>query len=162
MSTGAAAAGLMTFQLVQGMHQAETMRANAELTREIAQMNAEYAEIDAHRVALSGFSQEARYQSVIDSTLSAQKVAFAAQNIDVSFGTAAEIQQESKLIGELNKIDIVNQAHEKALGVKNQARQIRLQGRMSGLEAGANIQAVQTAAITSTAQTGLGYLGRKG
>lgn len=158
MSVGYAYAALAAYQLVSGAQQAETIREQGRLNKEIADVNAEYAELDAYNAEQSGYTQEARYQHVIDSTLSHQRVAQASQNVDVSFGTAKELQAETKLNGFLNQLDIKNQAHQQALGYKMQARNIRLAGVTGKAQAEYNAGATQNAAIIGAAGTALsGY-----
>lgn len=145
-------AGMAGFSIISGLQQGETIRANAEVSKQINEANADLIMIDAHNAELDGYSQEARYQDVIDKTISNQRVGFAANNIDVNFGTAAEIQDEAKLVGTLNKIDIVNQAHDKAMGLESQARSVRLQGYLNNAQA----QGIASATQNSTILKGLG------
>lgn len=152
--TGAAIASSI-FQIWSGVQQAETIRANAALSKEIADMNAGYAELDAYNAEQDGLSQEARYQSAIDQIVGSQRVAFAAADVDVNFGTAKAVQEESKLAGFLNRLDIINQAHKVALGYKNQARNIRISGAMGMAQANYNAGAVQNAGIMQGVSTGI-------
>lgn len=146
---------LAGFQIISGIQQAEIVRENARLTKEVNDMNAEYAELDAYRAELNGESQEARYQSVIDSTLGSQKVALASQGVDITFGTAKELEAESKLNGFLNQVDIRNQAHQQALGYKQQARSIRLSGSQAVAQAEVQASAIRNTALISGAKTAL-------
>ena len=161
MAIGYAYAGMAAFQIVSGLQGAESIRANAELQKEIAELNAQYAEIDAWEAKLNGEEQVARYDNVIKQTISSQRVALAAQDVDVDFGTAKELQQESKLNGMLNQMDIREQAHAQVLGYKTQARQYRLQGAMGQMQAGYDASATQNAAIIGAATTGLAGYARK-
>lgn len=158
MSAQAAAyAATGVYQIVSGIQQGEIVRENAALTRDIANQNADLAEIDAYNAEISGFTQEARYQNVIDATLGAQKVALASQNIDINFGSAKEIQADSKLAGFLNKVDLRNQAHEAALGYKNQARSFRLAGVQADAQGSLNASSARNTALLSAASTATGY-----
>lgn len=155
--------GMMTFEIINGFQQAELVRENGRITRMISDMNAEYAELDAHNVEVAGYSEVARYQTVIDQTLSEQKVANAVNDVDINFGTAAQLTAESKLNGFLNKMDIVQQAANTAMGIKNQARNIRLSGAMGQAQANLNASSVQSSAIIGAAKTGVsGYAKGKG
>jgi hypothetical protein len=151
------------FQVIAGLQQGEMIRDNAQITKAVADLNAQYAELDAYNAETLGYTKQARYQSVIDATLGAQKTAYAAQNVDVGFGTAKEVQAESKLNGFLNQLDIKNQANEAARGYMNQARNIRLGSQAAVAQAGVNAAATQGAAVLGAFNTGLtGYSRRKG
>lgn len=152
---GAAVLALAGFQIISGIHQAETIRANAALSKEINEMNAEFAELDAYNAELNGLTQEARYQNVIDATLSTQKVALASQDIDINFGSAKEFAAETKLNGFLNQVDIRNQAHATALGYKAQARSLRLSGKTAEGQANLQASATQNAALIGGLTTAL-------
>lgn len=162
------AAAMAGYQIISSMQQAEILRQNAEISKEINEMNAQYAEMDAWEAEKTGLEQEARYQTTIDQTAGAQKVALAAQDMDINFGTAKELQNESKLAGFLNHLDIRNQAHAQALGLKNQARNIRLTGRAESASANLQASAIQNAGLMRGLETGVnatekyGYGGASG
>jgi len=150
--------GLAAFQVYTSGIQADLIGKSAALNEKIAEANAEFAELDAFDAEIFGFTQQARYVSVIDKALSEQNVAFAAEDVDKSYGTAADIQEETRLIGVLNRMDIQKQARERALGFKRQARDFRLGGFMNRLQAGVEQQSVRLRGITGAIQTGIsGY-----
>lgn len=154
---------LAGYQILSGMQQADAIRENAKITKQINELNAQYAEVDAWNAEQTGATEESRYQTTIDKTLAAQKVGLAAQDVDVNFGTAAEIQAETKLTGFLNQLDIRNQAHAKALGYTAQARNYRMGGAMQSIEAEAKATATRNTAIIGGASTSLtGYEKYKG
>ncbi len=148
-----AEAGLAGLQLVSGYFQAQNIRESAKLNREIADMNAQYAELDAYDARTQGYTDQARYQSVIDQTLGEQQLALTAQDIDVSYGTAGTIQKETKFTGELNLMEIQKQAEEKALGYKTQARQYRMGGVIQEAEAKSKAASVMFTSAMSAAKT---------
>ena len=143
----AAAAALAAFQLVSSIQQAEAIRSQARLQKEIAEFNAQFAELDAYRSEQYGETDVARYQSEIDKTVGDQRVAYASQGVDVTSGTAAAIQAETKLTGFLNQLDIRTQAQAKVLGYKREALNIRLAGITGQSQANLNANAVETAGI---------------
>lgn len=148
-------AGLAAYQVASGLQQAQIVRRNAELNKQVNDLNAEYAEIDAHNAELEGYSEQARYQSVIDATLGSQRVAFAAQEVDVSFGTAKEIQEETKLTGFLNLLDIKKQAQAKARGYMIQARNFRLASYTQSAQAALEAGAIQSSSFLRAGESGL-------
>lgn len=162
--TGAAAAnpyvaaGAAGFELINGLQQAELIRKQGDLANRIAEMNAQYAEQDAWNAEVDGFGQVARYEHQIDDVLADQKATYAAKNVDINFGTAKEVQKETKLTGFLNTLDIKNQAHEKAMGYTREARNIRLQGAMNQGQTALRASATQSAAVVGAASSYAGYL----
>ncbi len=146
-------AGLAAYQIISGSQQAEGIRANAALTREINDLNAKYAELDAFNAEATGEAQAARYDNTINEVEGQQKVGFAARDVDVNFGTAKEVQEESKLIGFLNKMDIRNHAHKVAMGYKDQARNFRLAGITGTAQGAYNASATQNAAMIGAASS---------
>lgn len=146
------------YQIYSGMNQADAIQRNARLAREIARMNAEKAELDAFNAERDGYTAQARYQTVIDATLSAQKAQFNAIGVDTTSGTVRDLQSEARVTGFLNAQDIQNQAHARALGFKNEAANIRLQSALNYAAASQQAQATREGAIIGAVQTGLtGY-----
>jgi hypothetical protein len=117
--------GMAALELIGGYFASQNIKETARINREIAEMNAEFAELDAYDAELEGYTVQARYQSVIDNTLSEQQLAMTAQGVDVNYGSAAVLQEETRFIGELNKMEIEKRAQEQALGIKRQARDTR-------------------------------------
>ena len=62
--------GVAALNLVGGYFASENIKESARLNQDISEMNAQFAELDAYDAEIEGFTQEARYQSVIDTTLS--------------------------------------------------------------------------------------------
>jgi len=149
---------MAAMQLANGYFASQNVKATAELNREIAEMNAEFAELDAYDAEIEGYSAQARYQSTIDNTLAEQKTMMLAQDIDVSYGSAASIADETNFNGQLNMMEIKKQAQEGALGYTRQARDMRLNGSLAYGDAQAKASAIMGDAIVSATKTGLsGY-----
>ena len=159
--------GISAFQIWSGLQQAKMITRQAGLQNQINDMNAKYAELDAYEAEKFGYTQTSRYQTVIDSTVGTQRASYAAQNVDINFGTAAEVQAETKLIGFLNQLDMQKEARLRAKGLKIEASNIRLGGAMSASKAAMDSYAVRMAGITGAASTGFqtaasaGYLTNK-
>lgn len=143
--------------IIAGLQQAEAQRSQSEFDERIANLNAKFKEYDAWEAEKYGYTQAARYQAVIDKTIGSQRVAYASQGVDVSYGTAAEVQRESKVTGFLNTLDILNEGRARALGLKREASNLRIQGFSARSQGAINAQAAQTSAIISGANTMLGY-----
>src|SRR5690606_13479256 len=100
-------------------------------------------------------TQSARYQSVIDSTVGSQVAGFAAQNVDVTSGTARAIREDTKTVGYLNALDIQTQARNKAYGLKVQAISTRLAGDFGVIQGGYEAGAARTAGYLNAITSGL-------
>lgn len=156
-----AALAVAAAQVISSYQQADSIRESAKLQRKIDELNAEFIDIDAYEAEKAGFSESARYQNVIDSTVSDQRVAYASQNVDVSFGTAAQVQAETKLTGELNILDIQKNAYNKALGLKQQANNVRLGSKFSSIQSDLQANSVQTAGLLNAGATYASGYGKK-
>jgi hypothetical protein len=150
--------GLAAVQLAGGYFAAQNIKETAKLNRDIAEMNAEFAELDAYDAELQGLTNVARYQSVIDNTLAEQQTALAAADVDLNYGSAASIEQETRFVGELNKMEIEKQAQMQALGYRKQARDFKLGGSLQYSEGITRAGQAMFSGVTSAVSTGLtGY-----
>lgn len=118
--------GMAALQLAGGYFASQNIKATADLNRDISNMNAEFAELDAYDSKVEGFSNEARYQHVIDNTLADQRTIMGAEGVDVNYGSAASIAKETSFTGQLNLMQIEKEAQQQALGYTRQARDVRL------------------------------------
>ncbi len=137
------------FQLLSGVQQADQVSNNAALSKKIFEMNAEFADIDAYEALKSGLTEEARYAGVIDHTIGSQRAAFAANDVDANYGTAKEIQADTKLTGYLNLLDIRNHAHDVANGFKREASSYRLKNEMNQIESTTKESAYRVSALAN-------------
>lgn len=153
-----AALGLAAFQVASGYQQGEMMRENARFKKEIDDLNIESAQVDAFNAEKEGWTQQARYKNVIDSTVSEQRSDFAAKGVDVNYGSAAELQDESKLTGYLNLIDIQKKANERAQGFRREAANTFLSSSLSFRQSESEASAKQMSGLMTGAGTAIsGY-----
>ena len=151
-------AGLAGLQLAGGYFAAQNIKETARLNQDIADLNAEFAELDAYDAEIEGFTQQARYQGIVDKTLGEQTEILAAADVDITFGTAGELQKETRIIAEINKMEIEKQANERSLGFKAEARDFRVSGFLNRLQDDVRASNVKFQAIVGAAGTGLsGY-----
>lgn len=156
-------AGLAGLQLAGGYFAADNIKKTAALNASIAEMNAEFAELDAYDAKIEGYSAQARYQTIIDQTLSDQTTVLAAADVDINYGSAAEVRDESRFIGEINKMEIEKQAQEKSLGYEQQASQYRMGGALNTASSKVDIFNAKFQGITGALGTGLtGYQRNRG
>lgn len=149
---------LAGLQLAGGYFASQNIKATAELNKDIADMNAEFAELDAYDSLAQGETNKALYQKQIDDTLADQSTIMRAQDIDVNYGTAASVSEETRFTGQLNLMEIQKQAQMTALGYMRQARDIRLGANMQYASDRTRAGQAMFSGVTSAAQTGLsGY-----
>jgi hypothetical protein len=148
-------AALAAFQYFSGQAQASSMRAQGRYQQKIADMNADYAEFDAYEAEKSGYAEAAAYEKIIDQTIGEQKVQLAAADVDVNYGTAADLQSESRLNGILNVLDFKKAAYERAKGFKNEARNLRIGGQTARSQATLNANATSVSSTITAAGYGL-------
>lgn len=143
-STGyqAVQTGAAGLAFVGSLFAAQNIKETAALNREIAEMNAEFAELDAYDSLLDGETQKADYQKIVDQTLGQQRANLLAADVDVSYGSAASIAQETKFTADLNKFELEKRAQETSLGYTNQARQYRHGGALNEARAESEARSV--------------------
>lgn len=105
---------------------ADAQRAAAARQRQIDEMNAQFIEKEANTTEVYGQTQAAEYNRNIDDVLAGQKLAMTKDNVDVNFGTAQVQQEEARVTGFLNTLQIQNAARQKAAGLREQAALTRI------------------------------------
>lgn len=145
---------LAAAQAASAAKQAQEVRDAAELQQALNEINAKYIDFDAYEAEKFGFTEVARYEPQISGTIGAQKNALAYENVDTSYGTAAEIQRETQVTGTLNILEIQNQARMKAAGLRQQARNMRISGAVAKDQANLNANATETAGYINAGATG--------
>jgi hypothetical protein len=152
------AVGVGAFQVGSSLQQASLIQGNAALNQQEANLNAKYADLDAYNATTMGYTEVSRYADVVDKTIGAQREELAGEGENVDFGTAGQVQADTKVLSVMNTIDIQNQARAKALGFEQQSRNSILQGSMQALQGGIAAQGAITQGIASGLKTGLsGY-----
>jgi len=153
--SGYAYAGLAGLQLVGGYFASQNIKETAQINYDIAQMNAEFAELDAYDAEIEGYGEVAKYQSIIDKTLGEQQAILTASDVDVTYGSAAEIQKETRFVAELNQMEIQKQYEERALGYTRQARDYRFNAFLDLGQAQTRASSVMFQSVIGASQTGL-------
>lgn len=148
------AVGIAGVSLLASAKQAEDIRGAATFSKDMGELNARNAELDAFKAEQAGYADAARYQEEIDKTVADQRGAFAASDVDVNFGTAKEVQAESKMIGALNILDIKTAASYKARGYLNEANLIRQRGDTGARQGKVDAEATMNAGAINAANVG--------
>ena len=155
MAVWMAYAALAAYQAYGGIKRAEQIRSSANLTRQLNEINARYAEVDAFNADLQGYAEAAAYQPKIDAVVAEQKAGYRAQNVDTSFGTAKEMVEETQRIGFLNQIEMENQAKAKARGFRREAARLRTSGGLGVAEADHAANSAMISGYSSAFESGL-------
>lgn len=139
------------FDLFSAYSQGEAAKKRQELKNQLAEFNARAMENDANETIKLGLVKKAHYLRKAQQVASSQNVAYAAAGVDTSFGSAKQVQEESRLMGMLNAKDIEDAAHTQALGYKAKALEFRFNSQM---ESAATDQAVNNFMMSTIIKTG--------
>lgn len=146
------------YQVISGFQQGAAIRENADAKSNIDKFNAKWAAVDAYNTENQGISEGARYQTQVDKTVGTQQVAYASQGVDIGYGSASQVQEETKLQGMINVFDIQKAARAKAKGYMNQSNNDSLQSTIDTAQGDMNARATENAGIIGGLNTGLsGY-----
>jgi hypothetical protein len=118
------------FDIFSAYSAGEAAKKRAQLQAQLAEMNARAMEQDAFEVIKVGLAKKAHYESKVQQITSSQNVAYAVADVDTSFGTAKQVQEESRLMGQLNAKDIEDAAYAQAVGYKSKVLQYRFGSEM--------------------------------
>lgn len=108
---------------------------------ELADVNASIADLQAQDAIARGTDEEQRFRSLVRGAIASQRVGFAAGNIDVSTGSAVDVQADAAVLGELDALTIRTNAAREAWGYKVQAYDYRKRGEITRKEGQASADA---------------------
>lgn len=149
---------LAAAQLAGGYQQADLIKKSADVQASVNDMNAKYDELNAFRANAAGQSEAARYADIENATLGGQRTALAGANVDVGYGTAKDIQTDTKVTALVNTLELQKQGRDKAMGYNVQAINTRLGGQMAQLQGQMDAGAAQNRGLMSAASTAVsGY-----
>lgn len=117
----------------------------AEKSGELADFNAQVAALQAEDAVTRGQEEEQRYRAKVRQTIGAQRVGFAASNIDVGYGSAVDVQVDAAMLGELDALTIRGNAAREAWGFKMQAEDYHRRGQLAREEGVAYAEAGRVA-----------------
>lgn len=128
-------------------------RESAESAATLADYNEDVAELQAQDALERGHEQESRFRAQIRGAIGAQRAAFAGGNIDVSFGSAADVQADAAFLGEMDALQIRTNAAREAWGFRVQAEDYRRRAEITRKE-GANRERVAMINARATRDAG--------
>ena len=110
-------------------------RSAAKTQNVISDFNRSMAEVEAEDAIRRGALEEGRHRRRVTSLIGEQRVALAAQGLDVDFGSAEDLQKDVRAQGSFDALTIRNNARREAFGYKSQAAQSSLQGQLATFRA---------------------------
>lgn len=113
-------------QQVAGVAQRDAAYSHAEL----ADYNAMVAELQAEDALDRGLDEEQRFRSSVRGMIGSQRAALAANNVDVGYGSALDVQADAAFLAELDVMQIRTNAAREAWGYKVQAEDYRKRGQI--------------------------------
>jgi len=162
LAIGMAIAGAATEAVGQWQAGGAAMRAGegqqrvAESQAELADYNAQVADLQAKDAIERGAEQESRFRTQVRDLVAKQRTGFAAGSIDVNYGSAAAVQADATMLGELDARTIRTNAIREAWGFQVQGEDLRrraqiahLEGRMALEEGRQRRSAARLGAVTS-------------
>ena len=114
---------------------AKAVRAQGNYQNEMANINAQFAELSAESAITRGNKQAADVKRNTKKIIGSQRAAMAAQGISIDSGSALDVQEDTAMIGELEAMKVKNNAWMEAFGYKVQAQQDRQQGKIGKMAA---------------------------
>lgn len=127
----------------------EAQQRAAGKSGDLADFNAKVAELQAEDAITRGVEEQQRFRARVRSTIGAQRVGFAASNIDVNYGSAVDVQADAARLGELDVLTIAGNAAREAWGFKMQAEDLRRRGQLAREEGVAFAEAGRVNQTTS-------------
>lgn len=104
-----------------GIAQAGALRAQADWRSFISEINAQYAEQEAKQILELGAQQASQLKKETKSLIGSQRTSLAAQGVSVDYGSAAQIQEQTKKQGDDDAFKIQNNAFKESQSRKREA-----------------------------------------
>lgn len=144
--------------MTAGVIQAQMYRRQAEFNARTYEINRKIADLNAEDALRRGERLVEQHRKGVKQIIGQQRVSFAAQNVELSDGSAIEVMESSARIGEMEALTISNNAWKESFGYRiaalnslTQAGAARIQGETQA--AGAII----TGGLQAFNQAGTGY-----
>lgn len=129
---------LQTVQQIRSANAAgragEAGRDVAESQADLADSNAALADLQARDAIERGAEQESNFRMGVRGMVGKQRAQLAGGNIDVSYGSAVDLQADTAYMGELDSLTIRNNAAREAWGFKTQGADLRARAEIARRE----------------------------
>lgn len=116
-----------------GVIEGGAAQAQGEFQKQQYDFNASLADRQAAGAIARGDKQAARLKQGAKKLIGSQRVALAAQGVDVNSGSAADIQEETQVLSDMDALEIKNNAWREAWGFRVQASDMRSAGQYAKL-----------------------------
>lgn len=113
------------FGIFGAFEQAEAIRAQAGYESEALKWNARMAQLEALSAIRAGERESKEHQLAVLGLMGRQRAALAAQGIDISTGTALQLQEDTARAGAIDAAAIRSNAYMAALSKRSQAAAYR-------------------------------------
>ena len=154
---------MVAMTVISAAYNANMQRQQGKASQQIAENNATLARADAEATNAAATREQEQQSWRTRAMMGQQRAAIAANNLDPTLGTPADILGETALLGEVDQQTIRMNAARQAWGYEQQAQQYQTQGKLDRW--GGNAAATGTvlsSLATAYGQTGgLGKLGGK-
>lgn len=128
----AALVAMAGLSLYQGASQADSLKADSIYKQGQLQQNEMLANFQADEALRAGGVAAGNVEKKTRQIRGAQRVAAAANSVDINSGSAATLQAETAMMGAMDIVTVQNNAWREAWGLKNQATQYGQQAGMVG------------------------------
>jgi hypothetical protein len=143
-----AAVGILN--VVGGVTQAYGQVQAGRSSARVAEFNAQMAELQARDAERRGGEAANRHRQQVTRVIGSQRAALAAQGVDVGDGSALDMQIDTASLGELDALQIRNNAAREAFGYRASAIDSRRRGRLGRADsAGQAFNTILTTGIES-------------
>lgn len=144
----------MAAQMVAALGQAQSARMKGKFEQQQALMNAQMAELQAQDAVKRGNKEAAGHLKKTRGMVGSQRAAIAAQGIDVSEGSAMDIQTETMEMGIADAQTIRNNARREAFGFRTQSSNYLAQGNFASLASKFEARSTLTAGAVGSLVSG--------
>jgi hypothetical protein len=111
--------------------QSQALRSQGAYEKQQYDFNARVADAQANDAIVRGDKQANAIEKKVRMTVGEQRAAAAAQGLNPDAGSPADVQDETRMLGENDKLLITNNAWRESLGFKSEAASLRGKGAMA-------------------------------
>ncbi len=148
-------------QMAGGILQAGAIKQQGKYAEQQANFNARMADLQAEDAIRRGDKTASDVRKRGSQVRGSQRAALAGQGVDVGFGSAMDLQDETTYLTNLDVLDAKNNAWRESFGYRVQATNYRLEGKYAMALARQNAKMTILNAGLGAAQTGMSYMGSR-
>lgn len=134
---------------------AQALRGQQQYANAATNINSEWSRIQQAQVLQNGSLAGSRARQGYQNLASTQRAAYAANGVNVNSGSAAQVQSETRALGEIERLQIQQAAYNQALGIQAENLAAIGQNRMRQI---AVRQGINSSYINAAAQAGGGLI----